>query len=419
MLQCARMITLRPHQKDAADAVENAWRNGIKRPLVDACVAAGKSLVFAELARRAWARNERTIITAHTRELVEQNANACRMLMPDVHIGINAAALGERTWRAPVICAAIQSVYKYARNFGVISVALGDEAHLWPHSEAGMYHELMRGFPDARIAGASGTVFRLQGGSLVEGEGAPFDVVVYRYSILDGIRDGYLCPAFSIGADDKIDEAKLSVDRMGEFSGASSDKQMIVAIDNHIAQMVHHGAERRSWLVFEASTKSAEAMAKRMADWGIPTGLVLGKTGAAERAQLIESFRSGKLRAMVNINALTTGFDVPQVDLLVMRRPTKSLGLYIQQVGRALRTIGGNIQASVAAGKSDCSVLDFAGSGDTCSKRSLAACSTSARASGLRSTQQRTEASPARHTEIAGKLLTPSSSIAMISSPRP
>lgn len=210
-----------------------------------------------------------------------------------------------------------------------------------------------------RVAGASGTVFRLQGGSLVEGEGAPFDQVVYTYSIVDGIRDGYLVPAFSVGATETIDVSKLRT-RQGEFTAESSDAQMIGQIDNHIAQMVHHGADRRAWLVFEASSKSAKAMAQRMNEWRIPTGLVLGETKAAERTATVEAFRNGRLRALVNINALSIGFDVPQVDMLVMRRPTKSVGLYIQQIGRGLRTIGGNIEASKAAGKSDCIVLDFA-----------------------------------------------------------
>lgn len=355
------MITLRPHQIDAADAVEGAWRAGIKRPLVDACVSAGKSLTMAELARREIDRGGRVLIGAHTRELVEQNAGAGRSL--GLQCGINAAALNERTWRAPVISVAIQSVYKNAASFGPVTLFLGDEAHLWPHSESGMYRQLCRDLGDIRIAGFSGTVFRLQGGSLVEGEGAPFDQVVFRYSIIDGIRDGYLCPAFSLGATEVIDTTRLRV-RSGEFTSESSDAQMLEAMDNHIAQMVHHGADRRAWLVFEAGTKAATAMAARMREWGIPTGLVLGKTGAGERAASIEAFRQGRLRALVNVNALTTGFDVPGVDLLVMRRPTQSLGLYIQQVGRALRTIGGNIQASVAAGKSDCAVLDFAGNID-------------------------------------------------------
>jgi DNA repair protein RadD len=354
-------IQLRPHQVAAADAVEAAWRRGIKRPLIDACVAAGKSLIFAELARREVARGGRALIAAHTRELVKQNAGACTAL--GLQTGINAAALNQRTWRAPVISCAIQSVHRYAPQFGPITLLLGDEAHLWPHSEAGMYHQLERGLGDVRVVGASGTVFRLQGGSLVEGEGAPFDEVVFRYSILDGIRDGYLCPAFSIGADDKIDTSKLRT-RSGEFTAESSDAQMIAAMDNHIAQIVHHGADRRSWLIFEAGTNSALAMTRRMNEWGIATGVVLGDTGAVEREQTVDAFRAGRLRALVNVNALTTGFDVPGVDLLVMRRPTKSLGLYIQQVGRGLRTIGGNIEASIAAGKADCAVLDFAGNID-------------------------------------------------------
>lgn len=353
-------ITLRPHQPAAADAIEDAWRAGINRPLADMCVSAGKSLTMAELARREIARGGRVIIGAHTRELVEQNAKACRLLMPGVHVGINAAALNERTWRAPVISAAIQSVYKNAASFGPVTTFLGDEAHLWPHSEAGMYRGLVRDLGRIRIAGFSGTTFRLQGGSLVEGEGAPFDKVVYRYSILDGIRDEYLCPAFSeTGAADKIDTTKLRT-RQGEYTAESSDAQMIGLMDSHIAQMVHYGRDRRAWLVFEASTKSARAMTTRLNEWNVPTGLVLGDTPAAERARTIEAYRAGRLRCLVNVNALCVGFDVPAVDLLVMRRPTKSLGLYIQQVGRGLRTIGGNISASIAAGKADCAVLDFA-----------------------------------------------------------
>jgi DNA repair protein RadD len=355
------MIILRPNQIEAADAVEQAYRDGCNRPLVDSCVGSGKSLIMAELARRAWVRGERSIIYAHTRELVEQNAAAARLL--GLNCGINAAALGERTWRAPVISASIQSVFKNALSFGDVTNLFTDEAHLVPHSEAGMYREMQRGFPNARAPGFSGTTFRLQGGSLVEGEEAPFQKVVYTYSILDGIRDGYLVPAFSAPADDVIDESKLRT-AQGDFTGASQDAQMIALMDNHIAQMVHHGANRRAWLVFEASKKAATAMCQRLNEWNIPTGLVLGDTPAAERKATIAAYRAGHLRCLVNVAALTTGFDDQRVDLLVMRRKTKSLGLYIQMVGRLLRTIGGNIEASIAAGKADGLVLDFAGNID-------------------------------------------------------
>lgn len=350
-------MILRPNQIEAADAVEDAFRRGVNRPLVDSCVGSGKSLIMAEVARRAVERGERVIIGAHTRELVEQNATACRAL--GIQCGVNAAALGERTWRAPVISAAIQSVYKNAASFGPIGLFLGDECHLWPHSESGMYRSLIRDLNVQRAAGFSGTVFRLQGGSLVEGEAAPFDEVVYRYGIIDGIRDGYLVPAFSATTVDKIDPTKLKT-RQGEFTGESQDAQMLALIDNHIAQMLELGQERRAWIVFEASTKAAKAMCARLNEWRVPTGLVLGETAAGERAATIAAFRTGRLRCLVNVSALTTGFDVQEVDMLVMRRATKSLGLYIQMTGRLLRTIGGNIAASTAAGKADGIVLDFA-----------------------------------------------------------
>lgn len=354
-------MKLRPNQTAAADAVEEAFRAGITRPLVDSCVGSGKSLTMAEVARREVERGGRALIVAHVRELVEQNANACRAM--GLRTGINAAALGERTWRAPVISAAIQSIYKNAHSFGPISLLCVDESHLLPHSEAGMYRALHRALGYPRMPGFSGTVFRLQGGSLVEGEGAPFEKVVYRYSILDGIRDGYLVPAFSAPAEDKIDPNKLRV-RQGEYAPDAQDAQMIEAMDNHIAQLRLIGAARRKWLLFEASTKAAKLMTARMNEWGIPTGLVLGTTSAAERIATIAAYRQGRLRALVNVAALTTGFDVQEVDMLVMRRRTKSLGLYIQMCGRLLRTIGGNLDASIAAGKADGLVVDFAGNID-------------------------------------------------------
>lgn len=354
-------IEFRPNQIEAADAVEDAYRRGIRRPLVDSCVGSGKSLGMALLAHRGWQRGRRTIIAAHTRELVKQNAAACRLL--GLPTGINAAALGERTWRAPVISASIHSIYKHAQSFGPIDDIITDECHLIPHDESGMYREFLRAFPNANAPGFTGTTFRLQGGSLVEGEEAPFDEVVYTYSILDGIRDGYLVPAFSAPADDVIDESKLRTTG-GEFTGASQDAQNIALMDNHIAQMVHHGANRRSWLVFEASQKAAIAMTKRLNEWGIPSEIVIDKTSDDDRARAIANLASGRIRCLVNVGALTTGFDVQAIDLLVMRRKTKSLGLYIQMVGRLLRTIGGTIEKSIAAGKADGLVLDFAGNID-------------------------------------------------------
>jgi DNA repair protein RadD len=351
------VIELRPHQLKAADAIEDAYHSGIKRPLVNMCVGSGKSLTMAELGKRFWSRGKRSIINAHTRELVRQNAKASRLL--GVPTGINAAALKERTWRAPVISASINSVFRNAGMFDPATAqVMTDECHLIPHVESGMYREFHRGFPDAFFPGFSGTTFRMLGGSLTEGEGAPFDACVYEYTILDGIADGWLVPAFSAPADDAIELSQLRT-LNGEYTAASQDVHNLAQMDNHIAQMVHHGADRRAWLVFEASQKAAIAMTERLRQWGVSAALVIDKTDPDERERIIADFIAGKIRCLVNVAALTTGFDAQIVDMVVLRRATKSLGLYIQMIGRLLRTIGGNIESSIAAGKADGLLIDF------------------------------------------------------------
>lgn len=350
-------VVLRPNQHEAVQATIDAFRAGLLRLLIDSCVGSGKSLTIAEIGRIFVDMGMRVLVVTHVRELVEQVAAAGEAL--GLRVGVNAASLNRRDWRAPFIVAAIQSVFRNGQSFGPIDVLLIDECHLVPHGDMGMYRQLIRDLGVQRVIGLSGTVFRLQGGSLVDGEGALFQKVVYRYSIIDGIRDGYLVPAFSATVDDKVDASRLKISQ-GEYTGSSQDVQMIAMMDNHICQLLLAGADRKRWLIFEASTKAAKAMTQRMNEWGIPTGLVLGTTPPGERAATIAAYRQGRLRALVNVAALTTGFDVQEVDLLVMRRKTASLGLYIQMIGRGLRTIGGNLETSIAAGKSDCLVFDYA-----------------------------------------------------------
>lgn len=350
-------ITPRPHQAASLEAVKQGFLNGASRLLIDACVGSGKSLTIALIG--IWARELglRCLTVTHVRELAEQVEAAG--IAVGLRVGVNAASLNRRDWRGQFIVAAIQSVFRNARAFGPIDILIIDEVHMVPHGDMGMYRQLIRDLGVQRIIGLTGTPFRLNGGSLIEGEGALFDRIVYTYSIIDGIRDGYLVPAFSATVDDTMDVSTLKVSQ-GEFTGSSQDAQMIALMDNHLAQMRVLGASRKRWLIFEASTKAAKAMTKRMNEWGIATGLVLGTTPQAERSATIAAYRSGRLRALVNVAALCVGFDVPDVDMLVMRRATQSLGLYVQMIGRGLRTVGGNIDASIRAGKADCLVLDYA-----------------------------------------------------------
>lgn len=351
----------RKHQLIAADKIVEAWRRGVKRPAVDMCVGSGKSYTMGIVSRRVWNMGQRSITLADRRELVQQNAEA--FLKLGLETGINAAALNQRVWRGPSISASIHSVHNHAKQLGVLGLINTDEAHMVPHGQAGMYRKFLREYPNVLQALYTGTPFRLSGGRIDEGPDAPADEIVYTYSIIDGINDGYLVPAFTADALGKIDPNLLKKQN-GEFSGASQDAQTIELIESHIAQLKIIGFNRRAWLIFEASVKSAQLMTEALNRHGISAGCITEKTPDGERTRLIEMFKVGQLRALVNVAALTTGFDAQICDMLVMRRRTASLGLYVQMIGRLLRTIGGRIDLSIAAGKADGVVVDFAGNID-------------------------------------------------------
>ena len=123
-------------------------------------------------------------------------------------------------------------------------------------------------------------------------------------------------------------------------------------VERAVAEMIQRGEGRRAWLVFCCGVRHAELVRDELRKRDISADMVVGETPADERAQIIDEFRAGRIKALTNCQVLTTGFDAPNVDLLALLRPTLSTGLYVQMVGRGTR---------LCEGKPDCMVLDFAG----------------------------------------------------------
>jgi DNA repair protein RadD len=207
--------------------------------------------------------------------------------------------------------------------------------------------------PRLRVCGFTATPYRLDSGRLDEGAGKIFDQLVYDYSIADGIRDGWLAPLSSKATSSTIDVSGVAV-RGGEFvAGALEDAADDSAIvKSAVSEIIMRGQDRKAWLIFCASVSHAKHVCDTLRDRGIAAAMVTAETPADERDAIIAAFRAGRLRALTNVNVLTTGFNVPAVDLIAMLRPTLSTGLYVQMVGRGTRK---------ADGKYDCLVLDFAG----------------------------------------------------------
>src|SRR5262249_31875714 len=342
------------------------WRNGGGNPLIAMATGTGKSIVIAFLIKQLLTDypKMRVLVNAPNRELLEQDILELRSISPAAPIGINCDGVGFRNTDAQILFATVNSIYRNPKALGDRHLAIIDEAHLIPHGEQGMYHTTLnglRGFvPDLRAVGLTATPFRLDSGRLCEGEGHLFDKLAFEYTIGEAIRDGWLAPLSSKAT---TEAATIDVTGFGKRGGEYITEQLEAAairdnaVDLACDEIATYQSKRRAWLIHCVGVTHARLGRDALRARGINTEMVLGETADQERVQIIEEFRAGRLTALVSVNVLSYGFNVPHVDLIAMLRPTCSAGLYIQQVGRGTRKVNG---------KDDCLVLDFAGNVRRC-----------------------------------------------------
>ncbi|TWT80586.1 type I restriction enzyme EcoKI subunit R [Planctomycetes bacterium CA13] len=360
-------MKLRSYQQAAVDAVYDHLRNRDDNPVAVLPTGAGKSLVLAKIASDAvqqW--NGRVLILAHVKELLEQNADKVRRLYPDIKVGLYSAGLKKRDTNTPVLVAGIQSVYKRACDLDPFDLIIVDEAHLISKKGDGMYRQFLADCkvinPHVRVIGLTATPFRLDSGMICSPEHF-LNQVCYEIGIKELIRDGYLSSLISKAGVNRADFGGLHL-RAGEF--VSEEVESLVNDDALVSaacgEIVELTADRRTVLIFASSVAHGRRVVEvLLANHAIECGFVTGETPASERDELLARFRgddptsllgSDPLRFLCNVNVLTTGFDAPRVDCVVMLRPTMSPGLLYQCVGRGFR---------LHPDKENCLVLDFGG----------------------------------------------------------
>ena len=255
-----------------------------------------------------------------------------------------------------ILFASIQSVARDdGYSIGPRHVVLIDESHLVPSSGVGQYRTLLARLrervPEMRVAGFTATPYRLDSGSLHGGKGGLFDDLVFTYGIGEGVRDGYLAPLTSRNGGMEIDVASVTR-RGGEFVPGELQAAAMDVVGQSCRDAVERLKDRRSWLFFCAGVDHANAARDELGKLGIRAGCVTGETPAGDRDRMLRQFKAGELQCLTNANVLTTGFDAPCVDAVVMMRPTLSTSLYVQMLGRGTR---------LHPGKANCLVLDYAG----------------------------------------------------------
>jgi len=352
------MSALRPYQIEAVEACYQYLREKDGAPVIVAPTGSGKSHLIAEIASDAVMRwNGRMIVLAHVQELLAQNADKIRKRAPDLPLGIYSAGLGRRDTLASVICAGIQSVYNNACELGHVDVALVDECHLIPTHNHGMYRsflgDLRRINPAVRLVGVTATAYRLDSGPIC-GPDSVFTDICYEISVRELIRDGYLCPLVTKAGVERADFERLHL-RGGEYVAdeveALMDQNRLV--DGACREIGAYMHDRKACLIFASGVAHANHVAAVLRDkYGQACETIFGDTLPHVRQEAVEDFRGGRLKFLVNVGVLTTGFDAPITDCVAILRPTMSPGLLVQMAGRGFR---------LHPGKQNCLVLDFGG----------------------------------------------------------
>jgi len=350
---------LREYQQRTIDQLY-AWfeAGGLGNPCLVLPTGSGKSHIVAALCKDAlqnWPET-RVLMLTHVKELIEQNAEKMRQHWPGAPMGIYSASIGRKDLGEPITFAGIQSVRSKARELGHIDLVIIDECHLVNHKDEGGYRKLLAELkainPSLRVIGLTATPYRL-GHGLITDKPAMFDDLLTPVSIEELIFKGYLSTLRS-----KVTKAKLDTSGVHKRGGEFIESELQAAVDtddqNHavVHEVMALAGERKAWLFFCAGVAHAQHVAEVLRQQGVSAECVTGETPKKERERILTDFKAGRLRALTNANVLTTGFDYPDIDVVVMMRPTMSASLYVQMAGRGMR---------VKSHTDHCLVLDFAG----------------------------------------------------------
>lgn len=330
-------MILRPYQEVAVARLRAAFRAGHRAPLLVSPTGSGKTLIFCFIAAQASAKGLRTLVLVHRRELVAQTSRALDSY------GVDHDVLGGMLLtRVATVQAYVRRMSRWSWRPDLIVV---DEAH---HATSGSSWGAVLGeYPDARVLGCTATPERLDGTGLGVGAGGYFDALVLGPTVAELVTDGYLSRPVVFAPPGGFDPSGVAR-RGGDWAvgaiEAAMDRPVITgdAVD-HYAKHVG-GAPA---IAFCASIKHAAHVAERFRAAGYRADSIDGKLDDASRRQRIEDLGAGRLQVLTSCEIVSEGTDIPVVAAAILLRPTLSLGLHLQQVGRALRVYPGKAQAVI------------------------------------------------------------------------
>lgn len=359
------MKPLRPYQQKA---VRDCWDALIKDDapvLLMASVGAGKSLMLANILLTMQHACKRALCLVNNAELVRNN---CATFIDEGgNASIYCASLDSKDCEASIVFGTPQSILNGINkneDIGKIkfNLIVVDEAHAINYlNHRSCFMRILRHYkyeyPDMRLLGATGTNFRFKGSAIV-GPDCLFKSQVGNITTEQLIQENYLIePHFEVDKNLVLDFSKVKIKQNGQFD--QKELSEVIEKSARLTQLICHQVihimetQKRHGVFFFATTKkhAYEILSHLPKN---ESAIILGDTPQHERTEILENARNGKIRYLVNIAIISVGVDVPAFDTIAYLRPTESLVLLVQTMGRVLRL-------SPRTGKKEALVLDFAG----------------------------------------------------------
>lgn len=338
------MIHLRPYQEQIIHETRQSMLRGNRRVLIQSPTGSGKTALVAHMFASARAKGKRSWFVVHRRELVNQSVNAFKM--EGVPCGVIAAGYKADRNQLIQVCSVLSIKSRLNLNYDPDFIAVDECSHLVSPS----WSSTIANFPNAHMIGLTATPERLDG----KGLGTHFDDMIIGPPVKWLIENGYLAqyryfaPAqlhlekvHTLGGDYKKDEL-VSVMDTPQITGDAIDHYLRIA-------------KGKRAVVFAVSREHSRHIVDRFKSAGVTAEHVDGDTPKQERDGAIQRFTDGATMVLSNVEIFSEGVDIPALEVAILLRPTQSMALHLQQVGRSLRPF---------AGKEAAIILDHAGNVD-------------------------------------------------------
>ena len=341
------MISLRPYQREALQAINDFSEKGINKQLVVLPTGSGKTVIFSHLPQ--FKQNSLPmLVLAHRAELLYQAKEKISWSNPELDIQIEQA--DNVAGYCDVVVASVptlgraesERILKYPKDY-FKSIVI-DEAH---HAAAPTYRRILDYFNAPFVLGVTATPQRSDNTRLTD----VFDEIVYYKTIQNLIEDGYLCSLVGYRIKTNTDISGVATNE-GDYVASQLEDAIDTPERNaHIVAAYNSLVPESKAIVFCAGVKHANNLATSFASSQINTEVILGATDSDARRDILARFKMGHTKVLINVGVLTEGFDEPTVETIILARPTRSTLLYTQIVGRGTR---------LHEGKPHCTILDFA-----------------------------------------------------------